>query len=137
MTCVFCDIVEKKGPHHEVVWESASHAAFLTVRPEQPGHVLVIPKAHIDYVFDLPKDEYASLMETCRVLSIPLKKKLGVKRIAVAISGFEIPHVHVSLVPANSHGALCKVQDYEWREDAQVLANMGERLREAFKNILV
>lgn len=137
MTCLYCDIISKKGPHHEVVWENDSHIAFLTIRPEQPGHVLVVPKTHAEYVFEMPKDAYGSLMETCRVLAIPLKEVLGAKRIAIAVSGFEIPHVHVHLVPANHHGALCNVQDYTWREDAQTLAVMGERLREAFQGIVI
>lgn len=135
MTCLYCDIISGTAPRHEVVWENDTHLAFLTIRPEQPGHILVIPKAHTDYVFDLPRDEYASLMETCRVLSAPLKETLGANRIAVVISGFEIPHVHVSLVPAKNHGALCNIQDYSWREDEAVLATMAEKLRPAFKNI--
>ncbi len=137
MICVYCSIIEKNDPHHEVVWENDSHIAFLTIRPEQPGHILVIPKAHTDYVFDLPRDEYASLMETCRGLARPLKETLGANRLAVVISGFEIPHVHVSLVPAKNHGALCTIQDYSWREDATVLATMAEKLRPAFKNIRI
>jgi histidine triad (HIT) family protein len=137
MTCLYCDIVAGSAPHHEVVWENDSHMAFLTVRPEQPGHVLVIPKKHAEYVFGMSREEYASLMEVCRVLAGPLQEVLGAKRIAVAISGFEIPHVHVHLVPANGHGALCNVQDYTWREDAQVLRVMAEKLRPVFKTISV
>ncbi len=137
MTCLYCDIITKQGPHHEVVWENASHIAFLTIRPEQPGHILVVPKEHGEYLFDMEPTAYASLMEVCRVLAVPLKSALGAKRIALAVSGFEIPHVHVHLVPANQHGALCNVRDTSWREDAQVLAGMGEKLREVAKSISV
>lgn len=137
MSCVYCDIIGKQGPHYEVVWENASHIAFLTIRPEQPGHMLVVPKEHADYIFDMQKEPYQSLMETCRVLAGPHKDVLGVKRITVAVSGFEVPHVHVHLVPANEHGALCNVQDASWKEEADVLQEMGSRLREAFKNISV
>lgn len=134
MTCVFCTIIEKNEPHHEIVWQDEQHVAFLTHRPEQPGHTLVIPRAHVDSAFDLSPEEFGSLMDASRRLAIALKKARGSARVALAISGFHVPHAHVHLVPVNESGAICVEPPEGWVEDAGVLAKMGVELRAALND---
>lgn len=130
MSCVFCSIIENNDPHHEIVWSDEQHLAFLNIYPAQPGHLLVIPRAHTDYAFDLPPGDFNALMEASRRLALPLKAELKPERVALAIDGFHVPHVHVHLVPSNKSGDLLKKRDE--RAPAEELARMGERLRAAF-----
>jgi histidine triad (HIT) family protein len=58
-TCTFCQIIERAEPAHRI-WESEEFVAFLTTRPCNPGHTLLIPKIHVDYVFDLEEPLYAT-----------------------------------------------------------------------------
>ncbi len=133
MSCVFCSIVENNDPHHEIVWEDERHIAFLSKQSAHPGHTLVIPREHIDYVFDLPSEAYSRLMEAGRKLAGPLKAHSGSERIAVAIDGFQVPHVHVHLVPVNKTGDLCMPT----REpSAEELHMHGEALRAVYKDIV-
>ena len=51
--CIFCKIVRREAPA-SIVREDASTIAFMDIQPMNTGHVLVIPKAHAEYVEDLP-----------------------------------------------------------------------------------
>lgn len=99
MSCVFCDIVSGVNKDHEVVWEDALHIAFLDRYPVAEGHTLVIPKKHIDYVFDMDGEDYHALMDAMRTIAVPLKAATGKERILAVYEGFSIPHVHAHLVP--------------------------------------
>jgi histidine triad (HIT) family protein len=133
MDCVFCAIVEKNDPHHEILWQDAKHLAFLSAGPAQPGHTLVIPRAHTDYAFDLSPESFASLMEASRRLAIPLKAALSPERVELGIGGYEVPHVHVHLVPSSHGPDMC--QPARTDTPAEELRRMGDILREAFKDV--
>ena len=70
------------------VAEDDRHFAFLDINPVAAGHVLVIPKKEVDYIFDLEEDEYADLQKFAR-------------RVAIAMR-HAIPHAHIHLVPINA-----------------------------------
>ncbi len=98
--CVFCKMV--KGEMSCVkIWEDEKHFAFLDSNPIMAGHTLVIPKKHTDYVFDLSDEEYAELMLKSKKVGVNIGKKLGPKRVGIAVEGFGVPHVHIHLVPIN------------------------------------
>ena len=81
------------------IWEDEKYLAFLDNNPVKPGHTLLIPKKHTDYIFDLSDDEYCELMLTAKKVAKLLKSKLHPKRVGIAVEGFGVSHVHVHLVP--------------------------------------
>jgi histidine triad (HIT) family protein len=97
-TCVFCQIIEGVEPAHRV-WECDDFLAFLSIHPCNPGHTCLIPKAHVDYVFDLQEPLYSRIFQVAKQLSKPLKAATAAKRIGIAVEGFSVPHVHLHLVP--------------------------------------
>ena len=98
--CIFCKILSGAAPSHQV-WENESYFAFLDINPVNPGHTMIIPKHHIDYVFDLEEPLYSELFEVSKQLSEPIKRAMQAKRIGVVIEGFSVSHLHVHLVPIN------------------------------------
>jgi histidine triad (HIT) family protein len=103
--CIFCKIAAKEIPAH-VVWENEKFLAFADVRPVNPGHLLIIPKDHVDLIFDLPDDRYAEIFMIAKRLSAPLKRATDAKRIGIAIEGFGVAHAHLHLVPLNGPNEL-------------------------------
>lgn len=95
---IFSKIAAGEIPSYKVA-EDKKHFAFLDINPMARGHVLVIPRREVDYLFDLPADEYAELMEFARKVALKLKKAIPCKRIGVAVLGMEVPHAHIHLVP--------------------------------------
>ena len=66
------------------------------------GHVLVIPKKEVDYIFDLDTETLSGLMEFAKKVSWSIKKATPCLRIGVAVIGIEVPHCHIHLIPLNS-----------------------------------
>ena len=98
--CIFCKIVKGEIPCIKI-WEDENYLSFLDVNPLTPGHSLLIPKKHTDYIFDLEDGEYCDLMKNTKKVAQLLKFKLNPKRVGMIVEGLEVPHVHVHLIPIN------------------------------------
>ena|SRR5215203_5790271 len=125
--CIFCKIVEGFESAHRV-WESEQFLAFLSIHPCNPGHICLIPKTHIDYVFDLEEPLYSGIFQVAKQLSEPLKEATSAKRIGIAVEGFSVPHVHLHLVPLNNLAELDPHRHI--KQSAKELTEMAERIRE-------
>ena len=101
MAGIFSKIVSGEIPCYRVA-EDEHYLAFLDIFPLTQGHVLVIPKAETDYLFDLDDESYSGLMLFTKRVAIALKKAIPCKKVGVAVLGLEVPHAHVHLVPLNS-----------------------------------
>ena len=99
--CIFCKIVKGEIPAVKI-WEDENYLAILDINSINPGHTLLIPKKHEDYLFDLNNEEYSGLMLKSKIVAELLKKKLNPKRIGMAVEGFGVPHIHIHLVPINN-----------------------------------
>jgi len=98
MPSIFSRIVSGELPAFKVA-EDGRHLAFLDITPLVEGHVLVIPKKEVDYIFDLPADELAALHVFAQRVAKGLKAAVPCKRVGVAIIGLEVPHAHIHLIP--------------------------------------
>jgi len=58
MDCLFCKIVAGEIPC-EKVREDEHTLAFRDIRPQAPCHVLVVPKQHVDSMWELDDPEVA------------------------------------------------------------------------------
>ena len=101
MASIFSKIIAGEIPAHKVA-ENSSYLAFLDINPLVMGHVLVIPKVEVDYIFDLDDKTYLGLQAFAKTIAIGLKKAIPCTRIGVAVVGLEVPHVHIHLVPMNT-----------------------------------
>lgn len=98
--CIFCKIIKKEIPASSV-WEDDRFLAFLDVQPVNPGHLLIIPKEHIENIFDMPDGLYEEIFKTAKALSMPLQKAMSSARVGIVVEGFGVPHTHIHLVPIN------------------------------------
>jgi len=98
MASIFTKIVEGEIPAYKVA-EDENYLAFLDIFPLAKGHVLVIPKKEVDYLFDLDDELYAGLQLFAKRVAVALKKAIPCKKVGVAVLGLEVPHAHIHLVP--------------------------------------
>jgi histidine triad (HIT) family protein len=96
--CIFCKIIRDECPSHKL-WEDNDFLAFLSDKPVNPGHVLLIPKEHVDYVFDLEEPLFTKIFQKAKILSEPLRNAFDAPRIGVVVEGFSVRHLHIHLVP--------------------------------------
>lgn len=101
---IFERIAARELPGH-IIWENERFCAFLSIAPIKPGHTLVVPKINLgDHIFDLADVDLADLMLASKKVAHLLKEKLNAERIVVLVEGFEVPHVHIHLLPASGNG---------------------------------
>jgi histidine triad (HIT) family protein len=101
MASIFSRIIAGEIPCHKIA-ENDKYFAFLDVFPCAVGHVLVVPKQEIDYLFDLSDELYAGLMAFAKQIEPAIRQAVPCKRVGVAVIGLEVPHAHVHLIPMNS-----------------------------------
>ncbi|MBL7936196.1 MAG: HIT domain-containing protein [Bacteroidia bacterium] len=101
MPSIFSKIVAGEIPCYKVA-ENEFFLAFLDVFPLKKGHVLVIPKKEVDYIFDLDENTYHGLMAFAKQVAIAIKRAVPCNRVAVSVLGLEVPHAHVHLIPMNT-----------------------------------
>ncbi|MDE2213064.1 MAG: HIT domain-containing protein [Patescibacteria group bacterium] len=95
--CVFCKIVAGEIPSTKV-YEDDAYLAFLDIRPQAPGHTLIIPKQHYRWVWDVPNvGEY---FERVRSIALALQSSFGTEEVHCRVIGEEVPHAHVWVYPA-------------------------------------
>lgn len=100
MASIFTRIVKGEIPCNKIA-ETHNCFAFLDINPLATGHVLVIPKREVDYIFDLEDHELAELMAFSKVVATAIKATVPCKRIGMTVIGLEVPHTHIHLIPIN------------------------------------
>jgi histidine triad (HIT) family protein len=101
MESIFSKIVAGEIPAHKVA-ETLEYLAFLDINPLTEGHLLVIPKKEVDYLFDLDSETYVGLMMFAQIVAVGLKKAMPCERIGLTVIGLEVPHAHIHLIPMNT-----------------------------------
>jgi len=101
--CIFCRIVNKEIPA-KIVYEDEGNLAFLDIKPANPGHVLVIPKKHYQFLPQMPDDEVAELFKVVKTLTSAVFEATGAEGISIrqrngSVAGQVVPHVHVHIIP--------------------------------------
>lgn len=126
--CIFCKIVSGDIPA-EKVYEDDMFFAFLDIKPINPGHTLILPKQHVDQIFDVDDPLYGEIFRLAKRLSSPLKKVAASPRVGLVVEGFGVPHVHVHLIPIYKGNEL----NPERAKTAtpEELKEMGDKLRAA------
>lgn len=128
MASIFTRIVRGEIPSHKVC-EDDAHLAFMDINPIQPGHVLVIPKAEVDYLFDLDPEAYAALWTFVRRVEAGVRAATHCQRVVVVVVGYEVPHAHIHLIPTN------ELNDYpippRTQPPAEVLAETAAHISNA------
>jgi histidine triad (HIT) family protein len=98
MASIFTKIINREIPAH-IVAEDENYLAFLDIMPLAKGHVLVVPKQEVDYIFDLEPEALAGLHLFAQKVAKAMDKTIKCTRIGVAVIGLEVPHAHIHLVP--------------------------------------
>jgi len=133
MASLFSKIILGEIPCFKIA-ENDDCFAFLDVKPLVKGHVLVVPKMEVDYIFELPEREYNELMDFSRRMSKSLKEVIPCIKIGMAVIGLEVPHAHVHLVPLKKINDLNFSNDRLQIEDAE-MQEIARKISEKFNSL--
>jgi len=98
---VFTRILDGELPGRFVL-RDARCAAFLTVAPLRPGHVLVVPVEEIDSWLDLPPELAGHLVLVAQRVGRAVQAAFGSARVGLVVAGLEVPHAHLHVVPVDT-----------------------------------
>lgn len=101
--CVFCKIINGEIPSYKI-YETDTVMAFLDISQNTKGHTLVIPKKHIESIFDLDEQTGRDLFEAVIKTTNILKNKLGFKDVNLlnnngSLAGQVVNHYHIHIIP--------------------------------------
>ncbi len=100
MSTIFTKIYSGEIPGH-ILWKDSTCFAFLDIRPINRGHTLVVPIQEIDMWIDLPEETASHCLKVAKLIGEAQMKAFKPERIGLMIAGFEVPHVHLHVIPIN------------------------------------
>lgn len=124
---LFTKIIRGEIPSHKV-YEDDRTFAFLDIYPVQKGHLLVVPKAQVEFLWDLEDEDYQAVMATAKKLAVQLRDVLGVPYVGEKVVGTDVPHAHVHLIPFYESHQLHADQDFKSEPDHESLAELAKKL---------
>lgn len=126
--CIFCKIITNQIPSHKV-YEDDYVLAFLDIKPNHPGHTLVIPKEHFENIYSVPAEIFARMTVVAQKIAVALKQSLECDGVNLAMNnekdaGQVIFHTHIHVIPryAGDGFALFPPGDYATDTQAQEIA---------------
>ncbi len=96
--CLFCRLVRGDLPSYRV-YEDDSFVVLLTVHPINPGHVLVVLKAHVGSFYEVEDDLYVPLMLLVKRMAQAINAVFAPRQVVMETSGVSNRHVHVHVLP--------------------------------------
>ena len=136
--CPFCDLKEKY-----IIFQTQEAVLTVNLFPYIDGHLMVIPKRHIEKMEDFLKEDWQDCRELISLGIAILKEGLQVQDVNVLYregtkkSGSSLKHLHIHLLPIKSgflegdtNGFAYKYQDLDFSP-----LEMAEKLREVRQDI--
>lgn len=130
-SCTFCKIVRGEAPA-SYVYEDEKVMAFLSTRPINVGHTLVVPKRHYENIFEISEEEVVHLSKIVKKVAYAVRKAVSAEGIRIVqnngeAAGQVIFHLHVHVIPM--YAELSSLYNLEIRE-ASVLEGDAKRIRQ-------
>jgi histidine triad (HIT) family protein len=135
--CLFCRIVA--GEVEAAVVASTEHTvAFLDHRPLFEGHTLVVPRAHVPTLRDLPADAVGPYFADVQRIAVAVQDGMGADGSFVAANNVvsqSVPHLHFHVVPRRRKDGL---RGFFWPRtryaDAARVEEVAARVRAALQS---
>jgi histidine triad (HIT) family protein len=135
--CLFCAIVTGERPASIVLSDEVA-IGFLDARPVFKGHVLAVPRTHVETLSDLPVEAVGPFFERVRAVAGAVEEGLDATGTFVAMNNRvsqSVPHLHVHIVPRNRKDGL---RGFFWPRtkytDDPEAEEYAERIRTALKS---
>lgn len=137
-SCVFCNIIRGEAPA-SIVYADEQAMAFMDIQPVNPGHLLVVPRAHAAHLADLEPETGGHLFQVGMKLAVALRRSQvrceGVNLFLAdgAPAGQRVFHVHLHVLP-RFHGDGFGFRfgpNYFCRPNRTALDDVAESIRRA------
>ncbi len=133
--CIFCKIVNGEMPSLKV-YEDDYVLAFLDIMPLNPGHTLIIPKKHYEFITDIPDDDMGYIFKAIKKIATALRQGLNADGYNVLnnngkVAGQLVSHAHFHIIPKFENDGWkfnWPAKNYEEGQDKKILAKILEHI---------
>lgn len=132
MTTLFTKIIDGEIPGR-FVWADDVAVAFTTIAPITDGHTLVVPRDEVVELTQASDDLLAHLTRVAKVVGQAQQVTWSSPRVALLVAGFEVPHLHLHVLPAWDESSLT-FADARHDVPAEDLDAAAERVRSALRD---
>ena len=134
-SCIFCKIIKGEIPSSKLL-ENERFIVFMDIGPVNPGHTLIVPKAHMETIFDVTPgygEELISLMQRVgkAIMTATGATGLNIMQNNYPDAGQAVPHVHWHLIPRFANDGFC-----HWKQGAYASMQEMRNLADTIKKIL-
>ncbi len=105
MATIFTRIIDGDIPG-TFVWRDDRCVVFMSINPMATGHALVVPIEEFDHWLDAPADLVAHMFDVTRMIGVAQKEAFDCERVGVIVAGYEVPHLHIHVIPTSSMSEL-------------------------------
>ena len=105
MPTLFTRIIDGQIPGR-FLWADDLAVAILTIAPITDGPMLVVPRAEIAQLTEAPDDVLAHLVRVAKIIGQAQQEAWSAPRAALLVAGFEVPHLHLHVLPAWDEASL-------------------------------
>jgi len=132
--CVFCKIVQGEIPSTKI-YENDLVFVMMDIMPLSEGHILVLPKAHHETIFDMNEQLAGEIMKVVWKVANVLRKSvepdgMNILQNNYAAAGQVVPHFHMHLIPRNQGDGLRLGRWNAKQADPNQLKTLAEELRQ-------
>lgn len=101
--CIFCKIIRNEIPSSKIV-EDDKLITFLDINPVNKGHVLVVPKEHLETLLDISDNLMKEMMVAAKKVAKSMRKALKADGINLGMNNFPaagqvVMHAHLHVIP--------------------------------------
>lgn len=96
--CTFCAIIARVESAF-IVYENSHAVVFMDQHPINAGHVLVIPKTHIESFYELAEKDFTELMLVVRRVAAVINATFQPRKVGMLAAGFDVAHAHLHVLP--------------------------------------
>lgn len=102
-SCIFCQIIEGEIPSAKI-YEDEHVYAFMDIMPLTKGHVLLIPKKHVENIYDFTEEDAVQFFKAAPKVANALKDEftpIGMNLLQNngAAAGQTVFHYHLHFIP--------------------------------------
>lgn len=123
--CIFCRIIDGEIPGN-IVYEDDKVVAFLDANPVSKGHTLVVPREHVESIFEAEQMDY--MWDAMVKVANGIRSAFGVEDMNVSqnngpLAGQEVDHLHFHLTPRYDGSELDITYDRSELEEGEEIAS--------------
>lgn len=110
MMCTFCQIISGELPSLKV-YEDAFTCVFMDIAEDVDGHMVAVPKKHVESILDCDEVTLQHLMNTVQRVAAHCVDQCGYEGVNLlnangACAGQSVPHFHIHLIPRKTQDGI-------------------------------